>query len=125
MNLPNTDKLYFVPKKCELIRNINTEPPALKKCSTAKVVADELNRMLSESSARGGKNFEEAQKISKDLVECLKTHVDATEVGIQCLEEGVKMDPEWYRQQLNQQASILRGQGKTVRIEGTRLIVTN
>jgi len=123
MNLPNTDKLYFVPKKCELIKSLNNEPPALKKCGTAKLVADDLTRMLTESAAKAGKDLNEAQKTADDLVECIKKNVDAHEVGIQCLEEGVKMDPEWYRQQLTAMAEALKAQGKKVTIEGTKLVV--
>lgn len=123
MNLPNTDKLYFVPKKCQLIKNLNKEPPALKKCGTAKVVAQDITNMLTESAAASGKSIKEAQKIADDVVECIKKNVPVHEIGIECLEEGVKMDPEWYRAQLTEIAEKLRAQGKNVEIKGDKLVV--
>ena len=124
MQLPDTDNLYFVPKKCELIKNLNKEPPALKKCESAKLVADNINKMLTESATRGGKSFDEAQQMATDITECIKRNVPITEIGLQCLEEGVKMDPDWYRQQLTEQAEILRAQGKQVTISGNKLIIS-
>ena len=123
LRLPDLDNLYFVPKKCELIKNLNDEPPALKKCASAKLVADDISKMVADSSISGGKSYEESQKSAQDIVQCIKKHVDVQDIGIQCLEEGIQMSPAWYQEQLNEQASRLRSIGKKVRVEGSRLVI--
>ena len=124
MQLPNTDQVFFVPKKCELIKDLKKEPPVLKKCKTAKLVADSINKMIAESTARGGKSLQEGQQVANQIVDCIKSHVDVAEVGIQCLEEGVQMSPAWYQEQLLEQAQLLRAQGKTVTIKDSKLVVS-